>query len=246
MGSDRTTSLETRTGTVRRTADGEKAHCKAIIGNWRAGSREGIPFCKMYPKPNGFCETHQFLFKTETRGAKAAVAKYKNVGNARKVAPVRALKELIDESAGNVDYLRDEVNKLEKLWIRGVKTREEVATTVLLYNEERDRLERFTTDAIRIRLEERQQEISSAQAKVLATVAIAIIDGLGLKGEARELARVKAAGILSISGAPAEDEEWKGPFRDAAEGRESHSILMSTHDVPQAARQVSEAEEAVA
>lgn len=238
MGSSRTSATVTRTGTIRRNEDGTRAHCNAIIGNWRAGSREGIPFCKQFPKKNGYCEVHQFMMKVETRGQKATVDKYRNVGNKRKVSPVRALKELMDEAAGNVDYLRDEVNKLEKLFIRGVKTREEVATVVLLYNEERDRHEKYVTDAIRIRLEERTTEISAANAKVLATVARAIIDSLGLKGEARENALVTAAGVLSLQGAPDDSDEWHGPLKDAEAGADTGALLMSRSEVPVAARAV--------
>jgi hypothetical protein len=123
---------------------------------------------------------------------------------------------LIDEATGNVDYLRDEVNKIEKLYISGRKTREEVASIVVLYNEERDRLERYVTDAIRIRLEERQKEIDAATALVIATLVKSIVDGLGLKGEQRQQALVMAAGQLSLAGASQDDEAWKGPFQEAA------------------------------
>lgn len=215
-GSDRPSSTLTRSGTVR----GE--HCKAIIKSWRTAKELGDSFCKNPPMENGFCKQHQFVAtptKARTRGqqvlATRVAIRYKNVGNARKVTAVRALKELIEESAGNVDYLRDEVNKLEKLVIAGRKTREEIAGVVVLYNEERDRHERFVTDAIRIRLEERQQEINAAQALVLATVAKAIIDGIGLKGEDRQRALAIASHHLLEAGATAEEGLWRGPLQEA-------------------------------
>lgn len=198
----------TRTGAVR----GE--HCMALIGNWRAQDRIGDAFCRNNRERNSqYCKTHQFIARTDTRGSQKVLKKYNDMGQRKKVAPVHALATLISESAGNVEYLREEVNKLERLVIQGRKTREEIAGVVVLYNEERDRHERYVTDALRIRLEERQQELDEYHGRLFATVIKQFISDMKLMGEERKRALSLLAKIVRTTDEP--KEEWDGPLQEA-------------------------------
>src|SRR5579863_2910241 len=62
-------------------------------------------------------------------------------GLRKKVDPLGSFMELIYEAAGNVDYLRTEVNKLNSMFVAGHAEKQEIAAYVRLYNDERDRLQ---------------------------------------------------------------------------------------------------------
>jgi hypothetical protein len=146
---------------------------------------------------------------------------------------------MLQESAGNVEYFRREVTKLERLVIAGRKEREEVAKMVVLYNEERDRLERYTIDAMRIRLDERQIRLYEAQAKAMQTIVKAIVDGIGLMGEDRQKALTIASQQLRLYAASVEDEkEWQGPLQEAKEL--SNVRVVPRENVPVEAKMVAE------
>ena len=200
------TELATEEGVIK---DGQ---CNYMISSWREKGREVR--CKNPAYSNGMCGRHQHTIEKETRGQQAVVAKYKRIGEAKRVSPIVALTTMLHEAAGNVDYYRQEVSRLERLVIAGRKEREEVAKLVVLYNEERDRLERYTLDAVRVRLDERQVRLYEAQAQALSSVIKAIIDGIGLMGEQRQRALQIAASQMSLF-ALREDNEWQGPLQEA-------------------------------
>ena len=187
--------------------------CEALVRR-RHAKATGEGRCTNRAKSSGFCTQHEYLAERKGRGLKTVAQKYLKVGESMHVSPVTAMTSLLQEAAGNVEYYRREVTNLERMVIAGRKEREEVAKMVVLYNEERDRLQRYTADALRINLDARQSRMNEMQMRMLATIAKAVIESLGLKGAQREQALHTAALTLREHG-PALEEEWHGPLQDA-------------------------------
>lgn len=112
------------------------------------------------------------------------------------VGPVDALLSLLYETAGNVAWLRQRVRESPGLVVSGKMQREEETALVRLYNDERDRLQRITTDALKIGIAERQVRVYEMQAKVLVTIVKSIIEACGLTQEQRQIAVKVAAKAL--------------------------------------------------
>lgn len=193
-------------------ADPHAGKCSALVTEWRA-KQNGEPRCQNLATHNGFCKRHQNQV-SKTRGSQAIIKKYEKIGESKKISPVAAMTTLLNESAGNVEFFRNEVAKLQRLVIAGKKEREEVAKMVVLYNEERDRHERYVLDAIRVRLDEQQVRLYQSQAEVMAVVFKAVIDGIGLMGEQRLKALTIVAKQMELYSAKPESE-WDGPLLEA-------------------------------
>jgi hypothetical protein len=110
--------------------------------------------------------------------------------------PVDALLNLLYETAGNVAWLRERVRESAGLVVAGKMQREEETAYVRLYNDERDRLQRISTDALKIGIAERQVRVYEMQAKVLVSIVKAIIEACELTQEQRHIAVKVAAKAL--------------------------------------------------
>lgn len=121
------------------------------------------------------------------------------------VEPEEAIFSMIRVTAGNVILLQDLVAQLEpKLGPDGIagRTGNERVTNeakphvlVSMYNEERDRLVRFSKVAAEIGLSDRMVRLAESQAEMLVKIITAIIDDpeLALSGEQRKAGRSVAA-----------------------------------------------------
>lgn len=208
-------------------ADGSaKPRCKAVLSPRPSRVARGDLGCTYPADESGFCKIHReakvgVLQVNDGRSvgpnhAKTILAKY---GRTRlEVSPVNALLSLIYEAAGNVEFLREKVNELQSMVVPGKTTREEVATYVQLYDQERDRLHKYTSDALRIGLEQRQVKLYELQARTIAEVIRRIVDVLELTPEQKVAAFQTAAAELRTFAAKG-DNLWSGPYANG--GRET-------------------------
>lgn len=143
-----------------------------------------------------------------------------SLGVALDIPPDEALLESVAEAAGNVAALR---NRLEAIapeavlaalknpgapvWTDIIRTdtkgEQEIHAAVKLYNEERDRLARFSKLAVEAGLAERMVKVAEQQAETFLRVLIALIDDprLGLSADQRRLGRALGAEHLrAVSG----------------------------------------------
>lgn len=139
------------------------------------------------------------------------------LGVAREVDAGQALLELVYEAAGNVEFYRDLVARLNSVPVSvgegdgqeqdgplldglygrmfhqsGVPTGEAKRhILVQLYDDERDRLKEYAATVVKVGLAERQVQVAEVQAALVARVVMAILDDpeLGLSREVRELGR---------------------------------------------------------
>lgn len=109
------------------------------------------------------------------------------------ISPIQVLLNLIQEAVGNVEFYRQEVGELEKLFVPGKSTRQELQIAVSQYDSERDRLQKYVSDALRIGLEQRQVKLYELQARTIAEIIKRVIDKLDLSAEQRHLALSTAA-----------------------------------------------------
>lgn len=109
------------------------------------------------------------------------------------ISPIQVLLNLIQEAVGNVEFYRQEVGELEKLFVPGKSTRQELQIAVSQYDSERDRLQKYVSDALRIGLEQRQVKLYELQARTIAEIIKRVIDKLDLTSEQRHLALSTAA-----------------------------------------------------
>jgi hypothetical protein len=109
------------------------------------------------------------------------------------ISPIQVLLNLIQEAVGNVEFYRQEVGELERLFVPGKSTRQELQIAVSQYDAERDRLQKYVSDALRIGLEQRQVKLYELQARTIAEIIKRVIDTLDLTSEQRHLALSTAA-----------------------------------------------------
>ena len=109
------------------------------------------------------------------------------------ISPIQVLLNLIQEAVGNVEFYRQEVSELKSLHVPGKSTRQELQIVVAQYDDERDRLQKYVADALRIGLEQRQVKLYELQARTIAEVIKRVIDKLDLSAEQRHLALSTAA-----------------------------------------------------
>jgi hypothetical protein len=194
----------------------EYGRCQAMLNSpARANRRKEDLRCRHPAGSNGFCRIHNSLAQKRRAEDPKIVALYQRLGASKKVSPITALLSLIHESAGNVEYYRRQVAKLERLVQAGKKEREEVLKIVVLYNEERDRLQRYVTDAMRIGIDVRQVRLSQLQAKAMAFIALQIVNGLveqgAINAAQRENALHAAADMLRAYNDQA--NTWQSPYK---------------------------------
>lgn len=191
---------------------GQVGFCTALTR--KHGSGQGLRCTRETKSPTGLCVLHQ---KTEFKEQQVIKHKYAVLGRSLKVTPINALLSLIYEAAGNVQYYRERVGEQERLVLAGKKEREEISKIVVLYNEERDRLQRYTNDALRIGVEAKQVKLYEVQAKAFVQMAKSIVQELDLRGEQRERAlKIAAEQLRLFTQQSNEGNAWKGPFLDGS------------------------------
>lgn len=191
-----------------------QARCAADVSR-RHANRTGDAQCTNAANSSGYCRTHEYLITRKGRSNSSVSDRYRSIGVPLKVSPVQAMISLLEESAGNVEFYRGQVEQLEKLVLTGRKTAQEIASMVVLYNEERDRFQRYTLDALRVNLEAKQVRLNKAQAEAFVGLVRALLDGLGLNGSQREQGLNLAADLLQGQSA-SRPERYQGPLAIAA------------------------------
>lgn len=152
------------------------------------------------------CRMHGGTAKQVKAKAQKNVAEWKatrelgKMGCAVDVHPLDALLEMVCEAAGNVHYLRTRVEDLHLTEVNDLTGVTEANALVKLYEQERDRLAKFSKMALDAGVDERQVRIAEAQgqqlaAVVRAAVAAAAVGGeqAGLKAAAEEMRRLRSA-----------------------------------------------------
>jgi transcriptional regulator with XRE-family HTH domain len=133
---------------------------------------------------------------SEQAHAGRAKTQMRQYGRKKKTDPLGCFLELIYEAYGNVEFLRERVNELQSMFVAGRTERQEVAAYVRLYNDERDRLQKYLKDAARIGLEQRAVKLQEMQAQLIVGVVNSIVDGLELPNEKRSQALKLAADAM--------------------------------------------------
>lgn len=155
--------------------------------------------------------------KQKVNGARGKPA-FKPYGAQREaVNPVNALLSLLYEAHGNVEYLRDAINASESLVIAGKAEREEVAKLVVLYNEERDRLEKYTLDALKHGLEQRQMRLYEIQAQAIVFVLKRVFEAIPLAQQVKDAMALEASEALRQFISVSQSNPWRGPLVQARE-----------------------------
>lgn len=152
----------------------------------------GLGRCKLHggASPNGRKAAHR-------EGARALLAEYGRPVPER-VDPVEFLRDLLDESAGNVAALRGLVSEEEG---RGrLVTPLGVSAVVELYGNERDRAHRLTRDAIALGILEAERAADEALTVRLGDAVERALDGAGIFGELRDAFRVELGRELRAIG----------------------------------------------
>jgi hypothetical protein len=167
---------------VRKGADGSVARCDNAL-------RDGAKLC-------GTCSGYRrgvvALSTDKPKEVRRVLGNYSN-RVPDNISPIQVLLSLIQEAVGNVEFYRQEVGELEKLFVPGKSTRQELQIAVSQYDSERDRLQKYVSDALRIGLEQRQVKLYELQARTIAEIIKRVIDKLELTSKQRHLALSTAA-----------------------------------------------------
>lgn len=152
----------------------------------------------------------------------AVLSQYKILGKQLQISPLNALLSLLYEAAGNVQYYRGRIETLKDIVYESGSEqhgwKEETKKLVELYNEERDRLEKYTLDGLRINLEAKQVQLYEMQATAIDNMANAMMEGLNLKSADRlKASQIMASELRKYAEAQKEDSRWQGPFMAADE-----------------------------
>ena len=137
-------------------------------------------------------------------------------------SPVDAALALLYESAGNVEFLREQVRAHSALIISGKLERDEIAGIVRLYNDERDRLSKLSSDLMRIGIAQRQVSLYEAQARMIVTIVGRIIDRANLDADQRKRAIEAATSELRSITLVQAPHEIVAPYAHASNPTHAH------------------------
>lgn len=170
--------------------------------------------CGSYPRHgSSTCRVHG----SSNKRSKTAAARNLETAKAERLAqrlgapiklddPSKYILDLIATKAGEVEWLRHQVELLESdeaLWWGTVKqatkdtafgtetTVEEAAQQHIIYtllHKAQDQLARYASDALKAGIEERQTKIMEQTGEQFMTVIQAVLDGLGLSDEQKKIA----------------------------------------------------------
>jgi hypothetical protein len=189
--------------------------CHGILQG-RRGRKRADARCKNTAEPDGsgFCHIHNRATAVLGNGreARKTLQKYESLGRTLRVSPITAMLSLIHECAGNVEYYRNKVTELERLTLRGKRETEEVMKIVVLYNEERDRLQRYVTDAMRVGIDLKQVRLYELQSQAIVQVVRAVVDATGVTGPLRS--KVLAIGADHLRAFTQQQSGWGSPYTD--------------------------------
>lgn len=125
-------------------------------------------------RDSSFCARHSGVTSVASKSnARKVLSKY---GTPKHVDPIYGYLELVYECYGNIEYLRDKINELQRMVVPGRATREEVSSWVTLYDQERDRLQKYLADGARIGLEERQVRFLEQQRTAIVSIIQEMLD----------------------------------------------------------------------
>lgn len=167
---------------VRKGADGSVDRCGSAL-------RDGAKLCQTC---SGYRRGVVSLSTDKPKEVRRVLGNYSNRVTSD-ISPIQILLNLIQEAVGNVEFYRQEVGELEKLHVPGKSSRQELQVVVSQYDDERDRLQKYVSDALRIGLEQRQVKLYELQARTIAEIIKRVIDRLDLTNEQRHLALSTAA-----------------------------------------------------
>lgn len=167
---------------VRSSSDGSTARCGNVLP-------EGEKLCRVC---SGYRRGVIALTTDKPKEVRKVLGAYSN-RVPDNISPIQVLLNLIQEAVGNVEFYRQEVGELERLFVPGKSTRQELQIAVSQYDSERDRLQKYVSDALRIGLEQRQVKLYELQARTIAEIIKRVIDRLDLTAEQRHLALSTAA-----------------------------------------------------
>lgn len=111
----------------------------------------------------------------------AAQQQLTKLGIPIQVDPIQALLQEVCEAAGNVAFLRQQVQELDAKSVAS-------SAMVVLYNEERERLAKVAKAAVDAGIADRQVRLAEQQAMTLVHVVRVVLSRLGLPDSRRELA----------------------------------------------------------
>lgn len=137
----------------------------------------------------GTCITHRGNYTQTVNHLIEVKAQHslRALGEPIAVNPVQALLNLVSEAAGNVAYYRAKVAALgDDLTVAHRIQTEEAKTIVRLYNEERDRLAKYSKLCIDVGISERAIRIEEKQAENMTVIIRTLIRKLDL-GDDREI-----------------------------------------------------------
>jgi hypothetical protein len=149
---------------------------------------------------------------TVPQAARRLLADY---GRLSVTSPVDAALALLYESAGNVEFLREQVRAHSALIISGKLERDEVAGIVRLYNDERDRLAKLSADLMRIGIAQRQVSLYESQARRIVEIVRMVIDAADLDASQRKRAIEAATSALRTVTLVQAPHEIAAPYANA-------------------------------
>ncbi len=143
----------------------------------------------------GPCDDHGGNLETVAMRAadNRANAELAKLGMPLNINPAKALLGLVQEAAGNVAYYRTKVQELgDALTVPDRIKTEETKAVLRLYNEERDRLAKFSKLCVEVGVSERLMRIEMQQAENMTAIIRVIIKKMEL-GPVKELEALQNA-----------------------------------------------------